>query len=278
MTTATQADFWNTLGAERWIRQQRVYDGLFGRHGDAAFDAADLRDGDAVFDVGCGCGTTTLDIGKRVAPRGRVLGVDISAPMLAVARRNATASGTANVQFEVADAQSRTFASDFDAVVSRLGIMFFDDPAAAFGNLRRALGRGGRFAAVCWRSPAENPWITLPQTATRAFLPLPAPADPHAPGPFSLADRDRLVGLLSSAGFRSPEVSALDLPLQVGAHAGEAARVMVELGPVGRALDGASEDVRRRATDGIAALLGPYETSAGVRVPSAAWLVTARAE
>ena len=278
VTAVTQAEYWNTAGAARWVQHRAAYDALFHAHGEVALDAAALRDGDAVLDVGCGCGATTLSIAARVAPGGHAVGVDISAPMIDIARKRAVAAGLDNLRFEVGDAQSCALDEPgYDVVTSRLGIMFFEDPEKAFARLRRATRKHGRFAAVCWRDAGENPWITLPLEATSAFLPT-APIDPSAPGPFSLSRRERIASILRGAGFSGIAVDPLDLPLLVGRRADEAATLMVDLGPVGRALFGAPTDVRRRAVDAIAAALEARIGARQVELPSAAWLVTARAE
>ncbi|HVW28340.1 MAG TPA: class I SAM-dependent methyltransferase [Polyangiaceae bacterium] len=274
--TGSQAEYWNTAGAARWVQQRTVYDALFHEHGEAMLDAAGLHAGSKVLDVGCGCGTTTLTIASRVGSGGTAVGVDISGPMVDVARKRTAAAGFSNVRFEHGDLQTCPLDEDtYDAVVSRLGIMFFDDPVAAFARLRRALRAGGRLSAVCWRDPSENPWIELPRRVTSSFLST-EPIDPNVPGPFSLAKRERVTYVASAAGFSDVAVAPLDLPLFIGRSAQEAATLMVDLGPVGRAIIGVSPDVRFRAVDAVAAALAPYATPQGVKLPSAAWLLTAR--
>jgi SAM-dependent methyltransferase len=278
VSSITQADYWNTAGAARWVQQRAVYDALFHEHGEAALEAAAIGAGHTVLDVGCGCGTTTLSIASRVGPGGLVVGVDISGPMVDVARKRAVAAGVDNVRFELGDAQTAPLDENrYDAVVSRLGIMFFNNPVVAFMRLRRATRTGGRFAAVCWRKTTENPWIALPLEVTSSLLST-EPIDPNVPGPFSLSSRDRIVSLMRTAGYSGVNVEPLDLPLFIGRSAEEAATLMVDLGPVGRAILGASPDVRFRAVEAVAAALAPYTTASQVKMPSAAWLVTAQSE
>lgn len=276
MTAISQVDYWNTAGAARWVQQRTVYDALFHAHGEAALDAAVIGDGQSVLDVGCGCGTTTLSVAARVGPRGLAVGVDISGPMVDVARKRAVAAGVDNVRFEHGDAQTLLLDEDrYDAVVSRLGIMFFADPVEAFTRLRRALRAGGRFSAVCWRKTTENPWIQLPLEVTSSLLTT-DPIDSNVPGPFSLSSREHVASLMRAAGFSGVSLEPLDLPLFVGRSVQEAATLMVDLGPVGRAILGAAPDVRFRAVEAVAAALAPYTTTNHVKMPSAAWLVTAR--
>jgi SAM-dependent methyltransferase len=276
MTAPTQSEYWNSDAGARWVRQQPIMDALLRAHGERALDAAELAAGATVLDVGCGCGATTLSVAERVGPRGLAVGVDISAPMLSLAKQRAADAGLANVHFELGDVQAHPLEDRrFDAVVSRFGIMFFPEPATAFGRIRRALRDGGRFAAVCWRDPSENPWITLPIAATSAFLTT-EPIDVDVPGPFSLSPRERTRGVLEGAGFQSVQIEPLDLPLTLGQTPEVAASVVVGLGPVGRVMLAASDEQRRRAIQAVAERLGPHTTGAGVVMPSAAWLLTAR--
>ena len=143
-------------------------------------------------------GETALDLARAVAPDGTVVGIDLSAAVLAFARR--AAIGCERVRFLQADAQVFPFEpASFDAAFSRFGVMFFADPAAAFINIRRSLRPNGRLAFVCWRALEDNPLDILPLRAASAHLP-PQPAhDPDAPGPFAFANPDRVRGILERA-------------------------------------------------------------------------------
>ena len=154
MTTPTTdwTKRWQELEGQHWVREAERYDTIVGEFGDAMLDAADLKQGERVLDVGCGNGATTIEAAQRVRPGGVAVGIDLSAPMLGLASQRAAAAGATETEFVRDDAQVHAFtAGEFDAVVSRFGVMFFDDPEAAFANLGRAVRRGGRLAFVAWQ-------------------------------------------------------------------------------------------------------------------------------
>ena len=155
-TNAEQFTYWNEVGGPKWVRYQAMLDRQMIAVGAATMDAARLEAGDAVLDVGCGCGSTTLAIARRLGASGRCTGIDISRPMLALARERARAAGLDNVTFVHEDAQTCELRPQFDVLFSRFGLMFFDDPVRAFSNLHRAMRGGARLAFVCWQPLHRN--------------------------------------------------------------------------------------------------------------------------
>lgn len=275
MANVTQTAQWNAVLGERWVRLRTEMDTAYGEHGRQVLDAARLGAGESVLDIGCGTGTTTLDAARRVGPRGLVVGVDVSAPMLACARSRADGAKLHRVRFEQGDVQTGALgASRFDAAVSRLGVMFFDDPVEAFANVRGALRGGGRLSFVAWQSAANNPWISLPEAVTSPFLQIYGPP-PDSPGPFSFADRARVCSILERGGFAAISIEPLYVDISFGQHPREAAALLVQFGLVGRALTSAEPAVKARALEVVEAALGPYTTRSGVLFPSRAWLVRA---
>jgi SAM-dependent methyltransferase len=275
-SNAAQTTYWNEVAGPTWTALQALLDRQLEPLGQASLEALVPEAGERIMDIGCGCGDTTLQIARRVGPLGSVVGVDISAPMLAVARGRAAEAGLSNATFLQADAQFHAFSAEFDAVYSRFGVMFFSDPVAAFRNIRSALKPGGRLAFVCWRAMAENPWMTMPLQTVVSLLPASSapPPDPFAPGPFAFADRGRLESILVSAGFEGVRIAPLDTLIGADSIA-DAIETALQVGPLGAQLREAPE--RRAAV--IGALQDAYARIAderGVRLPSATWIVTAR--
>jgi SAM-dependent methyltransferase len=224
--------------------------------------------------VGCGCGDTTLEAASRVGSSGHVTGVDVSAPMLELARTRA--SGLHNVAFVEADAQTTDIASlGVDRIVSRFGVMFFADAADAFVNLRSAMAPDGSIAFVCWQTVQRNPWMGFGMRSVGGLLDFPQP-EPGGPGPFSLGEEDALLDLMHTAGFASVELTALDGEIDIvgGATIEQAVLQSIDMSPI-EALVGDDENlmatVRSTMTDAFAA-----EWSNGaILLPSSVWVVTA---
>lgn len=201
-------DYWVGVWPKREELTNRVTDKLLGH--------LDPQPGQRVLDVGCGGGSGTLAIAARVAPSGGVVGYDLSAPLLRLAARRAEKQGSTNTRFVVGDAQESEFeGAPFDAVVSQFGVMFFEDPLAAFTNLRRQVTAGGRLVFACWQSAEQNPWNVGPILVR--FAPPPATSSPgrRPPGPFTLADVQRTSELLTAAGWEEPERTGYEMTVLV---------------------------------------------------------------
>lgn len=271
---AAQIAYWNQTAGPGWVAMQDDLDRELRELGLAAMAALAPREGERLIDIGCGCGATTLELARRVGAGGAVLGVDISAPMLAVARERAAAAGLAQASFLQADAQVLAF-EPVDGAFSRFGVMFFEDPVAAFVNIRAAVSPRGRVAFVCWRALAENPWMTVPMAAILPLLPTPPAApQPGAPGPFAFADRDRLFGILRDAGLAQISIEPLDAQVAWG-ELDTATRLAMRLGPVG-AMVRENPQLAEAMAEAIRAALEAHAGQDGVRLNSASWIVLAR--
>lgn len=275
---AEQSEYWNEQAGPKWVDMQDFLDGQLGPLGLAAMERLGSLEGALVADIGCGCGSTSLELAGRVGP-GSVYGFDLSSPMLTRARERAAAGGVENAHFLQADAQTHRFETRVDAVFSRFGVMFFADPAAAFSNLRSAMKPDGKLAFVCWRELRENEWMMIPLMAALEHLPPPELPAPDAPGPFSFADDGRLRGILDAAGFKQVEIDRHDADLRIGdgRELRDIVGILMQIGPTNRLLQEASEEVREQVFASIEASLRPFEDGAGLTMRGSTWLVSARA-
>ena len=271
-----QIDYWNGPIGEKWAKYQNEMDRTLADSAEAVLKLADAQPGERALDIGCGSGGTSLLLAEAVGPGGQVTGVDVSQPMLTLAR---TRTHAKNIQFLEADAAAYPFQPEFDLIFSRFGVMFFVDPIAAFANIRRAADRSARLAFICWRAVAENEWASLPYSIAKPMLPEQPSADPNAPGPFAFADQTRLRGILETAGFSSVRIEPFQGYMNLGHAPAEAAFQSTNLmGPTSRALRNADEETRTRVMDAITAALAKIETrGAEIRLRTACWLVSARA-
>ena len=265
MTNTAQTEQWNGPTGEFWATHAERYErtlGVLTRH---VLRGAALEAADRVLDVGCGCGATTREAARLAAS---AHGVDLSGPMLAHARR---AAAEPNVTFEQADAQVAPL-GEFDVAISRLGVMFFDDPAAAFANLR---GAATRLAFVCWGALSDNEHRVAELAALTPHVPMPAPRTDDGPGAYSLADPDRVRTLLTGAGFTEVELEEIREPISLGSSAAEAVEFRLNDPTVQGWLAEAGAEAAGRATEALLRTYEEHKTSAGVQFDSAAWLVTA---
>jgi SAM-dependent methyltransferase len=273
-----QSEHWNTgPGVAHWVANQARYDRMHAPFTALILDAAALRAGLNVLDVGCGSGGTTLAAARLVAP-GRATGLDLSGPMLAQARAGAEAAGLANVAFQQGDAQVQAFEpASFDTVISRFGVMFFADPVAAFANIRSAIRPGGRLVFVCWQPLAANQWILVPGAALAEHLPPPPPAPADGPGMFAFADPDRLRPILAAAGWRDVEIASEHASILVGGGGSvDDAVEFLRTATQGRTmLAGADTATADRALASVRAALTPHADADGVHLDAAIWLVQA---
>lgn len=268
---------WNGEVASAWVTHPDRYDVMLAPFTTMVLDAAALQPGELVLDVGCGAGALALDAAARVGAEGSVVGIDVSAPMLALAGERARAAGAA-VSFVEADAQVHGLDGSFDVVLSRFGVMFFADPLVAFTNLLGATAPGGRLAFVCWQAAPSNEW-TL--TALMAVAPHVGPPDlppPEAPGPFSLAEADRTRQILEQAGWADVDVEPRTTRVRLGgASTVEEAVAFFREDTFGRMLlaDVAAEQVAA-ALSSLREALAPHLVDGGVHLEAAVWVVTAR--
>jgi SAM-dependent methyltransferase len=273
-----QHEYWNTVAGPRWVglggfverRVRGVNDLLLARSAVAVDES--------VLEIGCGTGAATVPFAEAVGERGRVVGADISEPMLAGARQRIAESGLRNVTLLSVDAQVHRFeAGSFDLITSRFGVMFFADPVAAFRNLLPAARPGGRLCFACWGPLEENRHWLIPYEVALRHLGPPAPTPPHAPGPLAFSEPGYVRSILEKAGFADIEINR-EAPFIIGSTPEEEAEHACIMGPPARLIDEKKPDeairatIRREMTEAFAAYAGGKE----MRLPSTVFLVTAR--
>ena len=274
-----QAERWNSgEDMAHWINNQARYERMSEPFAALILQAAVLRPGGHVLDVGCGCGGTTLAAARLTAP-GQAVGIDLSGPMLARARAGAEAAGLGNAVFQQGDAQVHPLEpARFDTVISRFGTMFFADPVAAFVNVRSAARPGGRLVFVCWQPLAANQWLLVPGAALAEHVPPPAGfGSGDGPGMFAFADPDRVRAILAAAGWRDIEITSEHRSILVGGGGSvDDAVGFMRTGSMGRMmLAGADADTADRAVASVRAALARYADADGVHLDAGVWLVQA---
>jgi ubiquinone/menaquinone biosynthesis C-methylase UbiE len=269
-----QIAYWNGPAAARWTAQQSSMDRALAPFSAASLQLAAAVGGERALDVGCGCGDTALALAQRVGTQGRVIGVDVSGPMLARARERA--AGLTQLEFVQADAATASFTPDHDLLFSRFGVMFFEDAIAAFDNLHRALRPSGRLAFVCWRAFEENPWATHPMAAIARVLP--ETQDPwrnHLPGPYAFADRDKIAHTLSAANFHAISIERFDAALTPpGDDVASTVDFTLSSGPATRLLAGVAPELVTQVRE---ELLRVFTEQGSAALAGSSWLVHARA-
>lgn len=261
-----QAAWWNSAG-QGWVRTQDIVDLVLRPFEDLLVTRARERPRHRVLDVGCGTGAVTRAIADALGDGSTCVGVDISETMIAGARSHR------NSRFLVADAQVHTFEESFDLIVSRFGVMFFEDPVAAFRNLLRATTPGGELCFITWRSAEENPFMTTASEAAASLLPGAVPPPPAGPGPFSLTDAGRTRELFEKSGWSGVDIQPVDRTCTMP----ESLLVpyLSNLGPIARALGDAEESERAGMIGTVRGAFDSFVHGDEVRVPAACWQVTA---
>ena len=269
-----QATLWNGSAGRAWIQVQPLLDEVLKPFADLLVRTLATSSVHRVLDVGCGTGATTLAVAKLLGANGEVIGVDISEPMISVARARAAHDGS-TASFFCADAQTCAFEpAMFDLIISRFGTMFFENPVCAFANLRRAAAVNAGLYLFAWRSAAENPFMTTAERAAAPLLPNIPPREPNAPGQFAFADSGRVARILEDSGWADVDIQPLDVPCAFPEK--ELVHYFTQLGPLGRALHEADKPTRARIIGTVRAAFDPYVHRDEVRFNAACWKISAR--
>lgn len=278
MDNSEQIEYWNGEAGRKWVAYADLLDAMLEPFADMVVSAARLQSGERVMDIGCGGGALTLKAAREVGPAKGALGVDISEPLLALARDRA-ASASLPATFECADASSYRAAEPIDAVISRFGVMFFEDPAQAFGAIRGNLRGDGRIVFMCWQSLAENDWARAPLEAALPFLSeMPESPAPGTPGPFAFADKDHIARFMAEAGWRDVEIAPWAGKMQLpGESAQFSTDFMMKLGPVARLVEAQGVDLAPIQAALQTRLEGMLGADGRVWMQAACWMVSAKA-
>lgn len=269
-----QAKLWNGRSGNAWVELAPVLDKVFAPLRDLLVKDVAEASARRVLDVGCGTGDTTIEIARRLGQNGSCIGVDISEPMLALARERAEKAGVP-ATFVRADAQTHAFEPGaFDMIVSRFGVMFFEDSVAAFANLRRAVRENGSLRFLTWRSPAENPFMTTAERAVAPLLPELPPRKPDGPGQFAFADDGKVRRILEQSGWVDVEIRPIDVPCATLEK--YLVPYFTRLGPLGAFLAEAGEELRAKIVPAVRAAFEPFVHGDEVRFTAACWTVGAR--
>jgi SAM-dependent methyltransferase len=274
-TDNEQTALWNGLAGRAWVEGQALLDHVFRPLEDLLVEAVTAGSGGRALDVGCGTGSTTLAVARRLGAKTRCVGIDISEPMIAAAWARAEREGTP-AHFIRADAQTYAFErAGFDTIVSRLGVMFFNDFVRAFANLRDAARDDGEIRIIAWRSAAENAFMTTAERAAAALLPNIPVRQPDAPGQFAFADRRRVQRILEESGWADIDIQPIDVACTFPEK--ELVGYLTRFGPLGRILPDVDEQTRSHVIETVRHAFDPYVQGADVHFNAACWMVGARA-
>ncbi len=271
MANEAMQQAWDGEEGEHWVEYADQYDASSVRVKAQYLAALDVRPDDRVLDVGCGAGDLTLDVAARVAS---IHGVDLSSGMLELARKRAADRGIANATFARADAQTDALGDDYDVAVSSFGVMFFDDPVAAFTNIGRALKPVGRVSFLVWRPITENEWLMGIRTSLAMGRDLPLPPL-EAPTPFALSVPERTASLFEAAGFTGVTSTPIDEAMVLGADTEDAYAFFSQAGLAKGLSQDLDEAQKKAGFANLKRFLADHATPDGVLVPSAAWVIGA---
>jgi len=274
-TDDEQAAIWNGPAGRAWVETQDLLNQLFKPFEDLLVDAVTDKSRRRLLDVGCGTGSITLAFVRRFEGQDCCTGIDISGQMIAAARSRAELEG-AQATFICANAQTYVFEpAQFDAIVSRFGVMFFNDPVQAFANLRRSAREGAELRLIVWRSAEENPFMTEAERAATPLLPTLPVRRINGPGQFAFADNGRVRTLLERSDWGDIVFRPIDVACSIPEK--DLNRYLSQLGPVGMALQEADRETRTRIIETIRPAFDRYVHGAEVHFTAACLMISARA-
>ena len=274
-------DFWNEVLVPKFIKYKHVLvDGLT-HHSEAIFPSLPVKEGDRVLDVGCGFGDTAIKLAACVGPNGQVVGLDCCEAFLDYGRNDVARQGIANVTFMNADALLERFEPEYDFVFSRFGTMFFANPVAGLKNMRSALKPGGTMTHIVWRTPKDNPWLSMAKDVVLQFLPAPGEdGRTCGPGPFSMANEEMVTKMMEIAGYQEIVLKRVDALVLVGRNLEDAIDFQLALGPAGEVFREAGEEAEAKIDEIKAALTtainAQKKEADGIVMDSSSWVISGK--
>lgn len=279
--SARHVDVWNDILVPKFIKYKHILvDGL-SHHSESVFPSLQIKEGDRVLDVGCGFGDTVVDMARRVGQNGKVVGLDCCDAFLEYGRKDAANLGLQNVSFVCGDALLDHFDAEYDFVFSRFGTMFFANPVAGLRNMRTALKPGGIMTHIVWRTPNDNPWLSMAKEVVLKFLPPTGEAAlTCGPGPFSMADQAMVCNMMEAAGYSDITFKRVDVPVLVGRTVADAVSFQLAIGPAGEVFREAGQEAeaKREQIEAAltAALISQKKDAGGIVMDSSSWVISAR--
>lgn len=274
-----ESDIWAGEMGDKWNTYLDQFESMIAPVGESALAAANFQPGEEVIDIGCGGGITSFQIAQKVTSTGHVTGLDLSPTLVATSKKRAADLGLANVDIVEGDAGKIDLKDkQYDCLFSRFGIMFFEDPEAAFKHMHGFIKPGGRLNFACWGPPPANPWVFQLMEIAKKYVEVP-PSDPTAPGPFAFSDPERVQDILAKAGFSDVVCTSCDGEQLVGGAGATpeiAARFVMDVLFIGDLLENESEEVKVSAYNDLVAFLQDYQTEAGVVLKCNIWLVSGK--
>ena len=271
-----QRKFWNESKGKSWVELQPNIDELFKPISEKVISTLDARSGERILDIGCGTGGMGFILSERVGQSGLVCGYDISQTMLEFAEKRRKERKIENIKYVEADLQTHKFNSDtFDALFSRFGVMFFENPVEAFNNLRGTVKKNGRIVFVCWAERLENDWIDLPTAVASRFLELPPTQPEKSPGPFAFEDKNYVKGILEESGWTNVKFENFTCSHSSGTTLEEAAKFLGKMGPMSGPVEKADPVTRDKFFSALGEELEKFKTDQGVMMNFSTWIVSA---
>ena len=271
-----QKEFWNEKKGKIWVSLESNIDKMLGPLGHHAIKILNPKSGEKILDIGCGTGSTSQSLSKLVGENGLITGIDISEPILSFAKNRLENRNIKNIDFIQEDAQTFNLSNfNYDAIFSRFGIMFFEDPFFAFKNIKKSLNSRGRITFICWSNREENDWITLSSKVASQFLELPPKNNPREPGPFAFEEYSYIKEILTKSGWKNINIKNHKENIIVGKTLDHAAAFLSKMGPMSVPFENSNEKTKAKVIEALKECYSKYLIPKGVEFHFSTWIVSA---